>query len=107
LWNFQLYNEELKDTSHPVALPRHVETVKNSVMKFLQSIEPYEKTLGPERKQGWYRGVSSKTKWALFVAKEANILKERVAVPMTAINVNVGLQIMLVYFPFGLNPDRR
>jgi hypothetical protein len=94
LRSIQIHNNDFRDTGHLADLSDQVNIIQQAVMSFIQTIRPYDKHLGPERKAGWYRGMPSKAKWALFIAKSARKMMERVNLPMTVINVNTGLQIL-------------
>ncbi|KAH8754702.1 hypothetical protein BGZ57DRAFT_68830 [Hyaloscypha finlandica] len=77
-----------------------VDLVQEPVQKFTKKIESkFEPNLGTQVTKGVrkaVRGWHRKAQWALWVSEEAKALGEKIAIPLCAIQIKVGLQALLV-----------
>jgi len=75
-----------------------VDLVQEPVQKFTKKIESkFEPNLGTQVTKGVrkaVRGWHRKAQWALWVSKEAKALGEKIAIPLCAIQIKVGLQAL-------------
>ena len=77
-------------------LREQCEQIRKPLEEFLRDVEKYESGLGvqAQSKRRKILSVPRKLQWALSASKEAKKLQDRVAVPMAAVGLVLGQQIV-------------
>jgi hypothetical protein len=92
------FDDVLASPGDVASIRAQVDLVQEPVQKFTKKIESkFEPNLGTQAAKGvlgavlgWHR----KAQWALWVSKEAKALGEKIAIPLCAIQIKVGLQVL-------------
>jgi hypothetical protein len=84
----------LKNDASSAVLLSQSQKVEALLKEFIDEVEPFDRALGPTSKRGWRHGAPRKLQWALLVAKRFKNLQTRIALPVSTINANLGIQTM-------------
>jgi hypothetical protein len=67
-------------------ITKHVNSIKDPVKEFIDSILKYEPSLGTKAKDGRHRHILRKVEWRIFMSKKVKVLRKKISSHMRIID---------------------
>jgi hypothetical protein len=82
------------DLSLAGSLREQCDHIRNPLQAFLDDVQRFKPALGVNSRRKWVFAAPRKIQWALSMSKKVKRLQDRIAVPMAAVGLILGQQVV-------------